>query len=71
MTPPVKAKQAPYVRPEPLDPTALRESTARYRAHNDRLQREFDRESASGILLRLEAEDRAIAERRAKRKTKP
>lgn len=55
-----------YKRPLPLDPTALRESTARYKAHNDRLAASFARESASGMLARLEAEDRAATERRAK-----
>lgn len=55
-----------YRRPQLLDPAALREATARYKAHNDRLEASFARESASGVLARLEAEDRAAAERRAR-----
>lgn len=57
----------PYVRPAPLDPSALRESTARYKAHNDELEARFARESATGTLARIEAEDRAAAERRARK----
>jgi len=53
-----------YVRPRPLDPTALREATARYKAHNDRLAKKFEAESVSGLVARIEAEDRAVAERR-------
>jgi hypothetical protein len=60
----------PYVRPRPLDSSSLRESTSRYKAHNDRLAASFARESASGVYARLEAEDAAVAERRSKREAK-
>jgi hypothetical protein len=49
------------------DPAVLRAITAAYKAHNDRLEARFQEESASGVLARLEAEDRAVAERRASR----
>jgi hypothetical protein len=57
-----------YVRPRPLDPTALRDATAAHKRHNDEMAARFAAEEATGALARLEAEDRAIAERRMKRK---
>jgi hypothetical protein len=56
-----------YKRPTMPDPAVLRGITAAYKAHNDRLEARFQVESASGVLARLEADDRAVAERRAKR----
>lgn len=60
-----------YKRPEVLDPRSLRDSTARYKRHNDELEASFKRESASGVLTRLEAEDRATEARRVKAGWKP
>ena len=57
---------ADYKRPSLLDPSVLRDITARYKKHNDKLEASFRAESASGMFKRLEAEDLAAAERRAR-----
>jgi hypothetical protein len=55
-----------YNRPSLLDPSVLRDITARYKKHNDKLEASFRAESASGMFKRLEEEDLRVAERRAR-----
>jgi len=55
-----------YVSPRPLDPTALRAATAALRESNDRLAADLARESATGLLARLEADNRRRAARKGR-----
>jgi hypothetical protein len=55
-----------YSRPQVLDPSVLRDITARYKKHNDKLEASFRAESASGMFKRLEEEDLRAAERRTR-----